>query len=232
MHPRRPMPPGLLAAVFLLCSTLSASASVKGRAFGMYANLPGYGISGVTNCDTGWLDPLNGGSRSSYKNGISYGNYLHVDHMESESHGDRCKGHSGSSLDAGYIMKGMPSEVTWLHMESSDEDTCCHPEDVDDDPSVFVGLTFGGRPVVVTGQMNQVISIPGVATLILNEVKHDHQDDPCDDDNTEHHALHWILAGGQSEVILGSTKFDSDDDCCLAAPILKSTWGAIKAHYR
>src|SRR5262249_43317539 len=182
-----------------------------------------YGINHLTNCDTGWLDPVMGGSRSSYKNGVSYGNTLHVDHMQSESHGDRCKGHSGSSLDGGYIMKGAPSEVTWVHLESADEDTCCHPEDVDDDPSVFVGLTFGGRPVVVTGMPNQVVTIPGVATLILNEVIHDHDDD-CDDDNSEHHALHWILAGSTQEVILGSAKFDSDDDCCLAAPVKKSTW--------
>lgn len=229
MHPR-PTSSGLLAAVCALSVAANAAAGVKGRAYGLYANLPSYGISNLTQCDTGWLDPITGGSRSSYKNGVSYGATLHVDHMESESHGDRCMGHSGSSLDAGYIMKGMPSEVTWLHMESADEDTCCRPQDEDDDASVFVGLTFGGRPVAVTGKPNQMVAIPGVATLILNESKHE-ADDDCDDDNTEHHALHWILAGGQ-EVILGSTKFDSDDDCCLAAPVQRSTWGAIKAHYR
>src|SRR5262249_39740305 len=114
MHPR-PTSSGLLAAVCALSVAANAAAGVKGRAHGLYANLPSYGISNLTQCDTGWLDPITGGSRSSYKNGVSYGATLHVDHMESESHGDRCMGHSGSSLDAGYIMKGMPSEVTWLH---------------------------------------------------------------------------------------------------------------------
>src|ERR1051326_9461916 len=120
----------------------------------LYANLPGYGISSATHCDSGWLDRASGGARSSYKDNVAYGNVLHVDHMESESHGDRCKGHSGSKLDAGWIMKGAPCEVTWVHMESTDEDTCCKPNDVDDRPSTFVGLTFAGKPVTVTGRPN------------------------------------------------------------------------------
>jgi hypothetical protein len=233
MLPRLPLPPGLLAAACALAIAVNASADVKGRAYGCYANIPSDGVYNVTNCDTGWLDPLNGGSRSSYKNNIQYGTALRVDHMQSESHGDRCKGHSGSSIESGYIMKGRPGEVTWTHMESADEDTCCHPEDVDDIASVFVGLTFGGKPVVVTGQPNQTLTIPGVATLILNERRHDHDDD-CDDDDGEHHSMHWIQSGpGGGEVILGATKFDSDDDCCRnVTPVKASTWGNLKASYR
>jgi len=230
MNHRRPLRRGSLAAACALAFAVNASAEVKGRAFGCYANLPSYGINNMTHCDTGWLDALSGGSRSSYKNNIAYGNALHVDHMESESHGDRCKGRSGSTIESGYILKGMPGEVTWLHMESADGDTCCRPDDDDDIKSVIQGLTFGGKPVVVTGKPNQTLQIAGVATLILNERKHDHDDD-CDDDNGEHHALHLILAGGQ-EVILGATKFDSDDDCCLAVPSRSTTWGGLKAHYR
>jgi hypothetical protein len=226
------MPFGLLAAAGVLAIAVNASASVKGRAYGCYANIPSDGVYNVTNCDTGWLDPVSGGARSSYKNNIQYGTALRVDHMESESHGDRCKGHSGSSIEGGYIMKGRPGEVTWMHMESADEDTCCRPEDVDDIASVFVGLTFGGKPVVVTGQPNQTLTIPGVATLILNERKHDHDDD-CDDDDGEHHSMHWIQSGsGGGEVILGAAKFDSDDDCCRVVPVQRSTWGGLKASYR
>jgi hypothetical protein len=230
MHALRPPRP-LAAALLLLCATAAPSlAEVKGRAYGCWANMPSYGIGDVTQCDSGWLDRMNGGSRSSYKSNVSYGNTLHVDSMESESHGDRCRGHSGSKVEAGWIGKGMPWEVTWTHMESADEDTCCKPEDVDDRPSIFVGLTFGGRPVNVTGRPNQTIFLTGQATLILNETRHE-QDNDCDDDNLEHRALHLILSRGD-EVILACAKFDSDDDCCMAAPVHRSRWGEVKSHYR
>lgn len=227
---RRPELRWLAAVLLLLSAGVPARAEVKGRAYGCYANMPAYGVPATINCDSGWLDHLSGGARSSYKSNVSYGNTLHVDYMESESHGDNCKGHSGSKLEAGWIMKGSPCEVTWLHMESADEDTCCRPQDVDDLPSLFVGLTFAGQPVTVTGRQNQTLSIPGVATLILNEVKHDAAVD-CDDDNSEHRALHLIMKNG-NEVILACAKFDSDDDCCNSTATRRKNWGAVKAIYR
>jgi hypothetical protein len=208
-----------------------ALADVKGRAYGCYADLSGYGVTAVTNCDSGWLDRRSGGSRSSYKSNVSYGDLLHIDYMESESHGDNCKGHSGSKVESGWIMRGTPCEVTWKHMESADEDTCCKPNDIDDLPSVIEGLTFGGRPVVVTGRANQTLTIPGQATLILNEVKHEAGDNDCDNDDEEHHALHLILKNG-NEVILASAKFDSDDDCCNLTPTRHPSWGEVKSIYR
>ncbi len=229
MFPSR-LSAAVLAAILLWVSVGSpAHASVKGRAFACYANLSSYGVAAGTNCDTGWLNNLSGGSRSSYKSNVNYGNTLRIDYMESESHGDRCKGHSGSRVEAGWILKGSPYEVTWTHMESADEDTCCRPQDVDDDPSLIEGLTFAGVPVVVSGQPNQTLYVAG-ATLILNEVKKD-RDDDCDSDDQEHHALHLILRNG-NEVILASAKFDSDDDCCVATGTGHSSWGMVKAHYR
>lgn len=221
-----------MAALLLLVSLIAttAGASVKGRSYGIYANLTTYGLSAETHCDTGWLNSLSGGVRSSYKSNVSYGNTLRCDYMESESHGDRCKGRSSTRIEAGWILKGTPFEVTWTHMESADDDTCCKANDIDDIPSVFQGLTFAGQPVVVTGKPNQTLYVTG-ATLILNERKRDNASDGCDDDDFEHHSLHLVLRNG-NEVIIGSSKFDSDDDCCFATPTMRSTWGAVKAHYR
>ena len=227
----RPMPIGLLAAVCGLAIAVNASAGVRGHAYGCWANMPSEGINNVTNCDTGWLDSQHGGSRSSYKSNVQYGNYIRVDYMESETHGDDCRGHSGSKIEGGYIMKGKPGEVTWLHMESSDDDTCCRHHDDDDDRAVIVGLTFNGKPVVVTGLPGQTLTIPGVATLVLNEHEHADRNDNCDDDDDgEHHAMHWYGMNGQ-EVILGCTKFRSDDHCCVALPVHHSSWGEVKARY-
>lgn len=242
----RPLPVRLVLTLVVLVSAVAqapARADVKGRAYAVYANLPSHGLNAVTYGSTGRLDPVRGGRLTSQRAGISHGTALRVDFVESESSGDRCRGVSRSKLASGWILKGTPYEVTWVHMESADDDTCCRAYDKDMIPSSFAGLTFAGRPVIVTGRPNQTVSVPG-AMLILNESKrgssHDHDDedededeadDDCDDDDYEHRALRLVLANGAT-VILGATKFDSDDDCCMVTPARHSTWGAVKSFYR
>jgi hypothetical protein len=229
MH-RRPHGTCLLAAVLLTVTVVTpAAADSKGRAYACYASLPSYGITPMTQCDSGWQDRRASGSRSTQQSNLSYGNVLHIDYMESESDGDKCKGKNRNKLGAGWILKGSPAEVTWQHMESDDDDACCKRQKGDDLRSTIVGLTFGGQPVTITGQPNQALTIPGQGTLILNELKHD-SDDECDDDD-EHLALHLILKNG-NEVILAGAKHHSDDHCCSTTPTLSSSWGAVKAYYR
>ncbi|MFM8558602.1 MAG: choice-of-anchor P family protein [bacterium] len=241
----RSLPVRLVLTLVVLLSAAAqttALADVKGRAYAVYANLPSYGLNAVTYGNTGRLDPVRGGRLTSQRAGISHGTALRVDFVESESSGDRCRGVSRSKLASGWILKGTPYEVTWVHMESADDDTCCRAYDKDMLPSSFAGLTFAGRPVIVTGRPNQTVSVPG-AMLILNESKRgssyhgdddedeDEVDDDCDDDDYEHRALRLVLANGAT-VILGAAKFDSDDDCCMVTPVRHSTWGAVKSHYR
>ena len=231
----RPRCPNLNGLLCLLCALLAAPslAGVNGRAYAVHAKLDKYGIPERDECDSGWIDHSRGGSVSN-SGSISKGDVLHVDHMESESHGDECKGRSRSRLEAGWILKGSPYEVTWQLIETADEDTCCRYLDVDYIPSTIVGLTFGGRPVVVTGQPNQRLAI-GDVTLTINEVKSDRDSDDtsehCDDDDNEHFAVHLKLKSGD-EVILGMAKFDSEDDCCKIVPTRRTTWGWVKASYR
>jgi hypothetical protein len=230
MHRRRP---GLCHVIGVLLTAsigARASADVNGRAYACYANLPSLGVTATTHGDSGWLNLRSGGSRSSSRSNVSYGDVLHVDEMESESHGDNCKGHNHNSLSAGWILKGSLAEVRWTHIESDDDDACCKPHGPHDLKSVVEGLTFGGRRVTVTGGENQTLTIPGRATLILNEVRRG-SDGDCDDDDVEHHALHLILNNG-NEVILAASKFDRDGGCCRTTPTRTTTWGAVKVHYR
>jgi hypothetical protein len=229
MHRR----PGLChAVVVLLLVTASppASADVIGRALGCYANLSSFGLASMTHGDSGRMSLLSGGSRSSASGGLSYGDVLHIDSVESESHGDHCKGHTHTQLGSGWLLKGTRAEVRWTHIESDEDDACCKPPGPHDLQSVIAGLTFGGRRVVVTGQENQTLILPGQATLILNEVRRGSHAG-CDDDDVEHDALHLILRNGD-EVILASATFDSDDHCCKSTPTRNTTWGAVKVHYR
>lgn len=234
MSRRRTLVRAVACVSLLAAAAAPAWPDVQGRAYSVYVNLPDHGLPARYHGDTGWLSTTRGGSRSGPSGGVWYGNVLRVDLMRSESRGDRCKGHSGSHLEAGHILKGTPYEVTWTRVDSDDDDTCCQPVDRDDIASTFEGLMFGGRPVKVTGQPNQTIVLPGLATLVLNE-RHrddrDDRDDDCDDDAGEHRALHLILPRGH-EVILGAARFDSDDDCCSVTAARRSTWGGVKSHYR
>lgn len=225
--------PGLccVAVVLLMVTAGSfASADVTGRAVACYANLPSFGLTPTTNGDSGWLNIRAGGWRSSTASSVAFGDVLHIDAMESESHGDHCEGHSHNRLAAGWILRGSPAEVKWTRIESDDDDACCKPHGPHDLRSVFEGLTFGGRRVTVTGLENQSLTVPGHGTLILNEVRHGSPTD-CDDDDVEHVALHLLLKNG-NEVLLASGRFDGNHDCCKTTPTRTSTWGAVKVHYK
>jgi len=228
---RTPLTVASLAWLALSLGPSPALADVHGRAYALYVDLPERGLSSRYHGDTGWLDARAGGSRSSRPMALSGGDVFHAEEAWSESHGDHCRGRSGAVLGRGHLLRGSAAEVTWTRIESSDEDHCCG-NDPDDLPSSFVGLTFAGRPVEVTGEPNQTIRVPGVATLVLNERHRDpnERDHGCDDDAGEHRSLHLVLATG-GEIVLGATRFDSDE-CCAAVATRRSAWGPLKAHYR
>lgn len=230
MHQRSPALSWLAAVLWIAAASAPARADGKSRAYAIYVNLPDYGVSAATHGDTGPVDHRSGGSGSDTRKNISYGSVLHCDEVESDSRGDHCQGRSHTRLEAGWLLKGTPFEVTWQHLETTEDDACCRSRVRGDAPSRFVGLTFAGVPVTVTGKPNQTLGVPGQATLILNEARHAGGGD-CDDDDREHRALHLILGNGD-EVILGASKFESDGDCCSLTPTRASTWGHVKAHYR
>jgi len=229
MQRLRPHPALIALALLGIAAAGPAHADKRGRAYGLYAFLPANGISPTLHCDSGWLDRAIGGTRSSYKANVNYGSTMYVQSMECESRGDGCHGHDESHLEAGCLFKGSPFEVTWSHMDAADDDTCCRNQG--DRSSRFTGLTFGGRPVTVTGRPNQVLSVTGQATLILNESTHEHDDDDECDDDGEHVTLHLILKNG-GEVKLGCLDLHRDDLCCRAVSVHHSTWGGVKAVYR
>lgn len=83
------------------------------------------------------------------------------------------------------------------------------------------GLVFAGVSVVVTGAANQTVSIPGVATLVINE-------QIFAAGSITVNALRLSLATGD-ELTLCSTHSDIH---CSPTPTRRGTWGAVKAIYR
>jgi len=88
--------------------------------------------------------------------------------------------------------------------------------------TIITGLIFAGASVVVSGEANQTVSVPGVGTLVMNE-----QLTAPGAPNLTVRALHLTLAGGD-ELIVSSAY--SDLSC--VTPVRPQTWGALKQIYR
>jgi len=83
------------------------------------------------------------------------------------------------------------------------------------------GLVFAGVSVVVTGAANQTVSIPGVATLVINERI-------AAAGSITVNALRLTLVSGDELTLCSS----HSDIGCTPTPTRRDTWGAVKALYR
>jgi len=84
------------------------------------------------------------------------------------------------------------------------------------------GLAVGGVAVAVTGQANQSVQIPGIATLVINE-------QVFGAGEVTVNAMHLTLLDG-TECIIAEAYSDLHN--CTPLPVDESTWGHIKALYR
>jgi hypothetical protein len=87
--------------------------------------------------------------------------------------------------------------------------------------STISGLVFGGLAIVVTGAANQTVSIPGVATLVINE----HVAGSASTELTVN-ALRLTLATGEQLTLCTA---NVGVLCSVAAT--DASWGTLKARY-
>jgi hypothetical protein len=258
----------MIAALLALSTVLErdARAAVKARAYGAWVNLPNYGVPNRYVCDSGWL-PSTGGNQSETAIDYDAGGMLTMVQGVAGARGDdeECDDdddHAHIALGQTVVLGGYDAELRFDALDGRRHDDCCEEDDDDDGYSAtFTGLHFAGQPVNVTGELNQVIDIPGVGRLIINEVEHRDDDDDdghgdddddghgdddddghhddddgddgdCDEDDYNVNALHLFPATG-GEVIIGMMSYDrhDDDECCRTHSI-PSTWGRIKTLYR
>ena len=112
---------------------------------------------------------------------------------------------------------GTPAALTCASVGSSTRAAC----DALSGSTDITGLVFAGVSVVVTGEANQTISIPGVATLVINE-------QIFAAGSITVNALRLSLVSGE-ELTICSTHSDIH---CAPTPTRRDTWGALKARYR
>jgi hypothetical protein len=93
--------------------------------------------------------------------------------------------------------------------------------------SLITNLRINNQGVTVTGQPNQVVGIPGVATVIINEQISSVGSGGA---SMTTNALHVILLGEVAAVVVSHAEASVSNCSALAVP--NATWGATKALFR
>jgi len=207
----------LLVCGLIPAKPAHAAVSCSGRAFGAKVILVNPQPNTLVFSDTGDLPP-SGGSLSATLLSISLGGTLSSTTISASTSGSGGLAQSSAHQEAVVAFPGQPAQLTADVIEAHAEATCSGAQG----SSVVTNLTFGGNAVVVSGQPNQTVTIPSVATLVINE-----QISAPGDPNLTVNALHLTLGTGE-QVILSS----AHSDVLCPTPIRQSSWARIKAIYR
>lgn len=187
----------MLLKIACVCSAMLAlappvaqgqSCGYSGRAYGAYVNVLGFGP--MYFADTGSL-PVAGGSLSSFLLNVSVPGVIEANQLVTNTKGVNCVSNSDATVQHLYVLQGTSAQVVASTVTSKSKADCSGTSG----SSVITDLSFGGVPVVVTGGPNQTVTIPGVATLVINE-------QIVSPGSITVNALHLTLVGGTQEVII------------------------------
>ena len=192
---------GLIAA-----SPVQAQTTFSGRAFAAFVSTALTGP--IFLSDTGQLPPSGGSRNDALLDTRDLGlatlnSVLTAEVLAASTSGASGKAESSASLLNVVLLPGSGAQVTASLVRAQTEATCSGVHG----SSEIADLTLGGQTITVTGAPNQTVTIPGVATLIINE--------QTTNENGAFHqvqvnALH-LMVPGVAEVILSSA--ESDINC-------------------
>ena len=227
MHPLKKQPRlTLLLTLIALLGSSQAGAITGGRAYSILVNVPTLGVTNVLVSDTGSLPPTGGFLTSEVLNATVTGPpILFIPIAEADVATDTTmaggvQSHSVSLTTGLDVLPNNAARVTATVVRSEANSSCVWNYGF----STIVALTFGGLPVTVTGEPNQVVGIPGVATLTINEQIH------FIDSNTASltvNALHLRLLTGDEVIVAHAESLV--DQCAAPLPAVTSTWSGVKA---
>jgi hypothetical protein len=172
------------------------AASFGGRAFSAFVNLPSLGAGPVYIADTGALSS-DGGWAGATLPGTAAPGVLSAETLVAATSGALTdmagdQVNSSTSLANVVILPGQLAQVSASFVRAQADSTDVGLSGY----SEVDNLTFSGFPIQVTGLPNQRVSLPGLATLVINEQTTTAQ-------GIVVNALHLILATGE-EVIVSS----------------------------
>ncbi|MBI4638170.1 MAG: hypothetical protein HY727_17680 [Candidatus Rokubacteria bacterium] len=194
----RPVRLALVASLLVLSGVAwmapAHASSFGGRAYSAYVNVLGAGPLYIA--DTGAL-PADGGWSGATLEGTAVPGVLSAETLVAATSGALTSTagdqvNSLTSLANVVVLPGQAAEITASFVQAQADATDVGPSG----GSQIDGLTFGGVPVQVTGLPNQTISLPGVATLVINEQTTTLQ-------GIVVNALHLILSAG-GEIVVSS----------------------------
>jgi hypothetical protein len=209
----------VLAGICVLYAPVPAAATTYGgRATGLVLNAPSQ--PSMSACDTGELPPGGGNLSDFVPNALLSGNTVvaAAASLTCTASGSadvsQCESQAADvSLDI-----GLATRITLKSVSCVAVSGCVG---VSGETSIS-GLAIGGVSVVVTGEANQTVQIPGVGTLVINEQVHG-------SGTIAVNALHLTLLDSTEIVVCGTR---ASIDACSPLPVEQSTWGKVKALYR
>lgn len=196
----------LLVVIGLIVAVAAHAQTYGGRAYGAL-------VGGVYFADTGSLSAV-GGSLTAAEASIQSG-ILSTGPANSACSGADNTTQSSASVQA-VVVTQLLVDVLSCSSVSADASVTCTGVQAS---STITDLVFGGVAVVVTGDANQTVSVPGLGTLIINE-------QVSSNTSISVNALHLMLDSGAELILCGC---ESSLICPL--PTEPSTWGRVKALY-
>ncbi|OLD11894.1 MAG: hypothetical protein AUI93_03865 [Crenarchaeota archaeon 13_1_40CM_3_52_10] len=152
---------GLLAASSVLPALADSTTTFSGRAFAVSVTTPLTGT--VTLADTGQLPPQGGeidATVLSVQTQQAQAEVLLSVTMGFDQHAE-----SRAAVADVTLLPGTPNQITADFLQAHSRATCAG---VSGDSEV-VSLKLAGQQIIVSGQPNQTVSVPGVLTLVINE---------------------------------------------------------------
>lgn len=184
----------LLLLIGLLENSPTA-ATFGGRAIAAFANAPSLGAPSIYLADSGTLSP-SGGWEAAALLGATVPAVLSAEVLRSATTGTTDSAASSTSLANVTVLPGHAAQLTASFVMAETRAAKLGTTG----STQIEELTFGGVPVAVTGLPNQVVQIPGLATLIINEQTASGSGSTKD---IAVNALHLTLATGE-EIVVGS----------------------------
>lgn len=213
----------LLASIALVAPATSIRAAPApivhgGRTIGAYVNVDP--VQGTAIADTGEL-PGTGGSLQATATGVVLDSVFSAEFVHARVDSSRFGVDCFAKAVTLSVLPGTPASITATEVSAFVLVNCGGSAS-----SVSVtGLVFGGTPIDGIGGSNQVVTIPGVATLTIHERVDTLMPGSSD---IAVNALHLVLATGGEVIVLGSHASVSN---CVTA-VQATPWSRVKASYK
>jgi hypothetical protein len=172
----------------------------RGRAFVAFVNAPAIGVGPIFVSDTGPL-PASGGFRSASLLTVTVTGVLTAEVAVASTAGANGVARSSAFVANLVALPGHAAQLTASFLRSEATADC---KSGVSGSSEVVSLSFDGQSVAVTGAPNQTVTIPGVATLVINEQVNNSQGGLAD---IIVNAIHLTVTAG-IEIIISSAHAD------------------------